>query len=151
MERMLEAHMDDADHTPPPEAAARGRPPYPVHMAAAAVEPAETDRAVAGLGDAGFARDRIYVVNAADVPDRDEPIGGSGVRGILTRFGLSLGDDLDAAQLARGELEAGYALILVEIHGDTEQARAHDVLRRHGGHDMRYYGRWTVTTLERDQ
>lgn len=142
--------MAAADHTPPPEVAAR-RPPHPRHLAAAAVEPAETDGTVAGLGGAGFAHDRIYVVTAQDVPDRDEPIGGSGVHGLLTRFGMSLGDNLDVAHLARRELEAGYALVLVEVHGDAEQAQAHDVLRRHGGHAMRYFGRWTVTTLERDQ
>jgi hypothetical protein len=135
----------------PPAAAARGRRPYPRHMAAAAVEPAEAEEAVAGLGGAGFARDRIYLVTAEDVPDRDGPIGGAGVRGLLTRFGWSLGDNLDVAHLARRELAAGHTLVMVEIHGDAEQGRAHDVLRRHGGHTMRYFGRWTVTTLERDQ
>ena len=40
-----------------------------------------TDGVVAALEDAGFARDRIEVVTAADVSDLDEPIGGSGSAG----------------------------------------------------------------------
>jgi hypothetical protein len=84
------------------------------------------------------------------VSDLDEPIGGSGIRGFLTRFSLSLGDELDEIEQARRELTYGHALVLVMVDGMAEQERAHAVLREHGGHAMRYFGRWTITTYEDD-
>ena len=32
------------------------------------------------------------------------------------------------------------------VDGMAEQERAHAVLREHGGHSMRYFGRWAITT-----
>ena len=124
--------------------------PYPRHKIVAAVERAETDGVVAALGEAGFARDRIEVLTAEDVPGLEEPIGGSGGRGFLARLNLSMGADLDEIERARRELAHGHALVLVQVHGDAERDRAHDVLRRHGGHAMSYFGRWTIATLEGD-
>ena len=136
------------DRTPP--AHGPGRTPYPLHKVAAAVARNETDGVVAALTDAGFAPDRIEIVTAEDVSDLDEPIGGSGIRGFLTRFSLSLGDDLDEIEQARQELTYGHTLVLVMVDGMGEQDRAHAVLHEHGGHAMRYFGRWTVTTYEDD-
>ena len=136
------------DRTPP--AHGPGRRPYPLHKVAAAVARDETDGVVAALTEAGFAPDRIEVVTAEDVSDLEEPIGGSGIRGFLTRFSLSLGDDLDEIEQARQELTYGHTLVLVMVDGMGEQDRAHAVLREHGGHAMRYFGRWAVTTYEGD-
>ena len=139
---------ESRDRTPPGHGP--GRRPYPLHKVAAAIAPDMTDGVVTALEDAGFARDRIEVVTAADVSDLDEPIGGSGIRGFLRRFSLSLGDDLDEIEQARHELTYGDTLILVMVDGMAEQDRAHAVLREHGGHSMRYFGRWTITNLEGD-
>jgi hypothetical protein len=117
---------------------------------AAAIASDMTDGVVAALTDAGFARDRIEVVTAEDVSDLDEPVGGSGIRGFLTRFSLSLGDNLDEIDQARQELKYGHTLVLVMVDGMAEQDRAHTVLREHGGHAMRYFGRWAITSLEGD-
>jgi hypothetical protein len=117
---------------------------------AAAIARDMTDGVVTGLTDAGFARDCIEVVTAEDVSDLDEPVGGSGIRGFLTRFNLSLGDDLDEIEQARRELSYGHALVLVMVDGMAEQDRAHAVLREHGGHAMRYFGRCAITSLEGD-
>jgi hypothetical protein len=136
------------DRTPP--APGPGRRPYPLHKVAAAVAPGETDGVVAALVDAGFAQDRIEVVTSEDVADLNEPVGGSGIRGFLTRFKLSLGDDLDEVEQARQELTYGHALVLVMVDGTAEQERAHAVLREHGGHSMRYFGRWAITTYDDD-
>src|SRR5215217_6994287 len=113
-----------------------GRGPYPLHKVAAALARDETDGVVAALTDAGFSPDRIEVVIADDVPGLDEPVGGSGFRGFLTRFNLSLGDDLDELDQARRELMYGHALVLVMVQGTDEQEQAHAVLREHGGHAM---------------
>jgi hypothetical protein len=32
----------------------------------------------------------------------------------------------------------------------VEQERAHAVLHEHGGHAMRYFGRWAITSYEGD-
>jgi len=117
---------------------------------AAAIARDMTDGVVTALEGAGFAPDRIEVVTSDDVSDLDEPIGGSGIRGFLTRFSLSLGDDLDEIEQARQELTYGHALILVMVDGMAEQDRAHAVLHEHGGHAMRYFGRWAVTTYDDD-
>lgn len=131
-----------------PSASTRDHPKYPLHKIVAAVAPAATDAVVAALVDAGFARDLIGVVTAEDVTGLDEPVGGSGFRGFLTRLNLSLGDDLDGIERARQELKYGDTLILVMVDGDAEQDRAHAVLRQHGGHSMRYFGQWTIQTFD---
>jgi len=109
-----------------------------------------TGGVVTALNDAGFTPDRIEVVTAEDVADLDEPIAGSGIRGFLSRFSLSLGDDLDEVEQARHELTYGHALVLVMVDGMDEQERAHAVLREHGGHSMRYFGRWAIATYDGD-
>jgi hypothetical protein len=147
---MTEAQMDNdpQDRTPP--APGPGRRPFPLHKVAAAIAPTDRDGVVAALEEAGFARDRIEVVTSEDVSDLDEPIGGSGIRGFLTRFSLSLGDELDEIEQARRELTYGHALVLVMVDGMAEQERAHAVLHEHGGHAMRYFGRWAITSYEGD-
>jgi len=121
-----------------------------MNKVAAAIPRDTTDGVVTALEDAGFSRDRIEVVTAEDVSDLDEPVGGSGVRGFLTRFSLSLGDNLDEINRARQELAFGHALVLVMVDGMAEQDRAHAVLHEHGGHAMRYFGRWAITSYDDD-
>ena len=142
--------MDNNPQDRKPSASHRGRPSYPLHKLVAAVARTETEGVAAALTDAGFASDRIEIVTAEDVPGLDEPIGGTGIHGFLTRFNLSLGDDLDELEQARQELMYGHALVLVMVDGTDEQERAHAVLREHGGHAMRYFGRWAITSLEGD-
>jgi hypothetical protein len=142
--------MDDQSRSRTQPASRRGGQQYPLHKVVAAVPREQTDGVVTALEEAGFARDRIEVVTKEDVPDLDVPIGGTGVRGLLTRFSLSLGDDLDELERARQELMYGHALILVMVDGMPEQERAHTVMRDHGGHAMRYFGRWAITSYEGD-
>ena len=142
--------MDDVNSNPA-QATARDSKPRPHskrNKIVAAVDRGDTDRVVAELGNAGFAPDRIDVVTAEDMHSLGQPIGGMGLRGFLTRLNLSLGAELDEYEKAGRELEYGHALVMVEVHGDAEQDRAHDVLRMRGGHDIRYYGRWTITALD---
>jgi hypothetical protein len=142
--------MDNEPQNRTPPASNRGRPQYPLHKVVAAVARTETDRVVTALVDADFAREQIEVVTPDEVSGLDQPVGGSGIRGFLTRFNLSLGDDLDEVDLARQELTYGDALIMVLVHDNTERDRARVVLHEHGGHAMRYFGRWTITSFEGD-
>jgi len=146
----LEADMNTVQRHPELRPAGGDRPPYPLHTIVAAVERAETDRVVSALGEVHFARGRVEVFTAEDVPGLDQPIGGAGLRGFLTRLSLSMGSDLDEIEQARRELAYGHALVSVPVHDDVERHRAHAILREHGGHAMRYFGRWTIATLEGD-
>jgi hypothetical protein len=136
-------HIGGAHDQPAPRS-----PAVSLHKVVAAVADCETDGVVTALTEAGFARDRVEVVTAALVPDLDKPVGRSGLHELLTRLNLSLGDDLGEIEQARRELMYGHTLILVMVHGDVEQERAHAVLRQHGGHAMHYFGRWAIRTLE---
>jgi hypothetical protein len=131
-----------------PAAPASFRLSYPLHRLVAAVAPESLDQATAALAEAGIGPDQIDVVTSADVSGLDGPMGGTGFRSFLTRFQLSLGDDLDALEQARQELQSGHTLIMVLVHNDEERDRAEEALRTHGGHAMRYFGRWSVTSYE---
>ncbi|MFL5336852.1 MAG: hypothetical protein ACJ8H8_27675 [Geminicoccaceae bacterium] len=106
------------------------------------------DAVVEALAIAGFDRHSIKIVIVDDVPDIDTQPGATGVRGFLTRLNLNIGDDLDYVEEARNALKSGCALVLVAVRDDAERDRAHAILRRHGGHAMSYFGRWTVAKLE---
>lgn len=134
----------DAAPSPPPQR----RLGYPLHKVVAAVERAEADGIVAALGEAGFDRDRVEVITAEEVQGLTEPIGGFGLHGLLTRLQLSVGDDLDELELVRRELVYGHALVQVLVRGDEELERARVILGGHGGHAMRYFGRWTIAPLD---
>jgi hypothetical protein len=123
-------------------------PRYPLHKVVAAVEPTQVDQVAEALAAAGLDGDRVEIVTASEAMPPDEPVGGPGLRGFFARVGLSLGDDLDALEDARSELGRGHALVLVAVHDDAERTRVHEILREHGGHSMRYFGHWTITTLE---
>lgn len=123
---------------------------YPLHKIVSAVAQSDTDGVVAALDEAGYGRDRVEIITAEAVPGLGEPIGGTGLHGLLTRMQLSMGDDLDELEQARLELVCGHALIQVLVHGDGEQSRVRAILSQHGGHAMRYFGRWAITTLEGD-
>ena len=139
-------HNEPAGHSS--SASSQEQPAYPLHKVVAAVEPTRVQQAAAALAAAGLDGDRVEIVTAADIPALDEPIGGTGLRGFFERLGLSLGDDLDALQQARSELSQGHVLVFVAVSDDAERDRVHDLLREHGGHSMRYFGNWTITTLE---
>lgn len=140
--------MSDANRDDAPQAPARHHRGYPLHKVVAAMEPGQVEGVTQALRDAGFAADAIEIVTSEDMSEWEEPVGGRGIRGLLTRFGLSAGGDFETLDQARQELAFGHSIIMVLVHGDEEQDRAHAILREHGGHAMSYFGRWTITTLD---
>ena len=124
------------------------RPSYPLHRLVAAVEPANVDAIISALAAAGVDPKDVEIITTDEAFEQEEPIGGSGIRGFLERLGLSLGDDLDALEQARAELRQGHVLLCIAVHDDAERMRVHEILLEHGGHSMRYFGHWTITTLE---
>lgn len=127
-----------------------GRPrTYPAHHVTAAIDAAAVDAVREELGAAGFGPDRITVHAAGDEESRRfrEDFEAPGVWGSVRRFALSLGADLDLIREAEAELDAGDVLIEVEVHDEPEKHQVRDVLLRHGGHFIHYFGSWTIETL----
>jgi hypothetical protein len=102
----------------------------------------------AALTEAGFAEDQIQIMTAADVEGMESPLDRTGIRGLVGRFLLSLGDDLDEVEQMRQELAAGHVLVFVPVEGDEERERVRGIFRDHGGHSIRHYGHWTITPLD---
>lgn len=140
----MEHQLIDHSHA----AMSQRQPTYPFHKIVTAVARSDTDRGVALLSDAGFARDRIEVIVVEEVPRLEEPLGGTGLHRFLVRLRLSMGDDLDELERARRELMNGHALIQVLVHGDREQDRVGTILGQHGGYAMHSFGRWTITPID---
>lgn len=121
---------------------------YPLHKIVAAMPRSEAGEVTVALHQAGFTRDRIDVILAEDVPELNEPIGGSGFHRVWTRLLLSLGDDLDELERVRRELVRGHALIQVRVHGSEELNHVRSILDQYGDHDMVHFGRWTITPVD---
>ena len=73
----------------------------------------------------------------------------SGWLGRLRRaFDFTLMDQLvDFAAYERA-LRDGRAVVMVRVHGDAPKAAAHEILKRHGGHFINYYGRFATEELD---
>lgn len=134
------------DHTRP--ASPHRRMTDPLHKIVATVARFGTDVVAAALDETGSARDRVEIISAEEVKGLGESLGGSWLRRVLVRWQLTLADDLDELERARQEPLFGHALIQVRAHGNEEQVRAHAILSQDGGHDMHYFGRWTITSID---
>ena len=73
----------------------------------------------------------------------------SGWLGRLRRaFDFTLMDQLvDFAAYERA-LRDGRAVVMVHVHGDAPKAAAREILKRHGGHFINYYGRFATEELD---
>jgi hypothetical protein len=103
--------------------------------------------AVCDLIDAGFAPIGILAGEGGLRRVEATISGGAGLGGLLNRLALSMGGDMDKLRQAAEELRAGNVLIDVEVAGDDAKNRARDILQRHGGHFITYFGRWSMETL----
>jgi hypothetical protein len=113
-----------------------------------AVDAKAVDNVAAALTAAGYGNDQVEVVHASDVEGMETPLNRAGLRGLVGRFVLSLGDDLDQLEQIRQELAAGHVLVMVNVEKDEDRMRVRDILREHGGHSIRHYGHWTITSLD---
>lgn len=130
-------------------AASGGRGPgSPEGKVIAAVAPSAVDAAMTALEAAGFAADQIDLVTPADLEHLESPLDRPGFGGLVGRFVLSLGDDLDEIEAMREELAAGDVLIGVQVEGHEAVLQVRDILLEHGGHGIIHFGRWTITTFE---
>jgi hypothetical protein len=102
--------------------------------------------ALADLKAAGFSDRDLEILRGDEGADRMDGTGEvSGWLGRLRRaFDFTLMDQLvDFATYERA-LRDGRAVVMVHVHGDEPKAQALQVLRRHGGHFINYYGRFAT-------
>jgi hypothetical protein len=119
---------------------------YPTNRVLAAVNPKKLNALVPALVDAGFAPIGI-LAGQAGLRRLRQTSGDTGISGLLRRFQMSVGGDLDYVARAQQDLEQGLALVDVEVEGDEGKERARDVLQEHGGQRITYFRPWTIETL----
>jgi hypothetical protein len=123
---------------------------YPTNRLLAVIDdPAEAAAALAELKAAGFTDRDLEILRGAEGADRMDGTGEvSGWLGRLRRaFDFTLMDQLvDFATYERG-LRDGRAVVMVHVHGDAPKEQAHQVLKRHRGHFINYYGRFATEEL----
>lgn len=124
---------------------------YPTNRLLAVIDdPAEAAAAMAELKAAGLADRDLELLRGEEGADRMDGTGEvSGWLGRLRRaFDFTLMDQLvDFAAYERA-LRDGRAVVMVHVHGDAPKSKAHEVLKRHGGHFSNYYGRFATEELD---
>jgi hypothetical protein len=124
---------------------------YPTNRLVAVIDdPAAAAAALAELKAKGITERDLELLRGDEGADRMDGTGEvSGWLGRLRRaFDFTLMDQLvDFAAYERA-LRDGRAVVMVRVHGDGPKAVAHEVLKRHGGHFINYYGRFATEELD---
>jgi hypothetical protein len=124
---------------------------YPTNRLLAVIDdPSDAAAAMAELTAGGIAARDLDLLRGEEGADRVDGTGEvSGWLGRLRRsFDFTLMDQLvDFAAYERA-LRDGRAVVMVRIHGDAAKEAARQVLKRHGGHFINYYGRFATEELD---
>ena len=122
-----------------------------------------TNRLLAVIDDAADAAAALAELKAAGFPDRDleilrgeegaDRMDGTGeVSGWLGRlrraFDFTLMDQLVDFATYETALRDSRAVVMVHVHGEEPKAQALEILKRHGGHFMNYYGRFATEEMD---
>jgi hypothetical protein len=124
---------------------------YPDRAVVAVVDDSSSaDAATAELHAAGFGQDAVTLLTGSEGADRIDGMGrahglGSRVRRLLA---FTVMDQLPDFVLYERALRDGRSVLIVRAPRDQDKRRAHEVLRRHGGHFMNYYGRFATEELD---
>lgn len=124
---------------------------YPTNRLLAVIDdPAGAAAAMADLAAGGIAARDLDLLRGEEGADRVDGTGDvSGWIGRLRRaFDFTLMDQLvDFAAYERA-LRDGRAVVMVHVHGDGPKGAIRQVLKRHGGHFINYYGRFATEELD---
>ena len=124
---------------------------YPTNRLVGVIDdPTDAAAALAEFKAHGFAERDLELLRGQEGADRMDGTGH--VSGWLWRlrraFDFTLMDQLvDFAAYERG-LRDGRAVVMVRVHGDAPKAAAHEILKRHHGHFINYYGRFATEELD---
>jgi hypothetical protein len=112
-----------------------------------AIHPDTVEKLSAALVVAGFPANQIDVVTPEELERIASPFNERGLRGLVDRFLLSLGEDFDELDDLRQEALAGAVLVGVPVDSEDSMHRAGQIMREHGGHEVTHFGRWKITSL----
>ena len=124
---------------------------YPNRAVVAVVDdPSQAEAAAADLRTAGFDDDTVTVLQGPEGADRIDGLGrahgiGSRLRRLLA---FTVMDQLPDFVLYERALRDGRGVVIVRAPGDADKRRAHDILRKRGGHFSNYYGRFATEELD---
>jgi hypothetical protein len=124
----------------------RHHPGGPAGKVVGALAPSTVDAVREALVAAGYDGDRIDVMTAEEVQQLDSPFTEDGLRGIVDRFVLSLGEDLSAMEELRQEAIKGRVLVGVPVTSEEASLRVSQILHEHGAHEVTHFGRWSVSS-----
>ena len=125
---------------------------YPTdHLLAAFRDPAGAVAAAAEVVASGIPTGDVTILRGAEGADRLDGTGAA--NGVVARIrrlvSFTLMDQLpDMAMYERAVRDAG-AVVMVRVRGEQRKAVVTDVLRRHGGHFINYYGRFATEEVAR--
>ncbi|MFN2556899.1 MAG: hypothetical protein ABR592_08505 [Nitriliruptorales bacterium] len=125
-------------HEPPDELIT-----YPYDRVKALLDnPDQVNAAIEELVDAGFDREKIFVLCGPLGADRLDVDGRHhGLRGRIYRFVEQLGDVRENLQQSADHLKAGGFWLTVPAD-EENMSRVAEILSKHGAHDMVHYGQW---------
>jgi hypothetical protein len=102
------------------------------------------------LHSAGFSSDAVRVlIGEGDANKLDSDGTKHGAFATLLRGVEHLMSDVDHLAQYEGAIRGGAAVIAVHAPDEGPREQALEILRRHEGHFINYYGAMTVETLER--
>lgn len=137
--------MDDANTDRRPDVP--GVPmPYPVNQVIGALTSSAVGAAVVDLIEAGFAPIGI-LAGEGGLKRMHATANPTGFFGQFTRFTRTIGHNQEFIQQCEQELQAGRALVGVEVDGEDDKHLARDILRRHGGRSINHVGEQMIETL----
>jgi hypothetical protein len=122
---------------------------YPDRAVVAVVDdPTAAEAAARELADAGV--DAVTVLQGPEGADRIDGMGrahglGSRLRRLVA---FTVMDQLPDFVLYERALRDGRSVLIVRAPADADKRRAHEILRRHGGHFTNYYGRFATEELD---
>ena len=124
---------------------------YPDRAVVAVIDgTAEAEAAELELRKAGIGAGALTVLRGAEGADRIDGMGrahglGSRLRRLLA---FTVMDQLPDFVLYERALRDGRSVLIVRAPRDEDKRRAHEILRRHGGHFTNYYGRFATEELD---
>lgn len=142
----------NAGHTYPCDVAKTPFIGYPTdHLLAVIPDPREAAAAGAELGATGIPDRDVTILRGEEGADRLDGTGRA--HGLLARLrrvtSFTVMDQLVDMAVYERAVRDGAVVLMVRARGDRTKAAAIDVVRRHGGHFINYYGRFATEEIER--
>ena len=125
---------------------------YPTdHLLGAFRDPAEAAAASAEIVALGIPAGDVTVLQGDEGARRLDGTGAA--NGLLARarrlVSFTIMDQLPDMAMYERAVRDGGAVVMVRVRGDEAKAAVADVMRRHGGHFINYYGRFATEEIER--